>query len=89
MLTNYRGLIVEDLSNAFYPFDEKISSVIADFPFVNFSLINYCDVYDFTEFFFYTIVFPVIVLCTCKFFVIVIERIKRSTNSPSDASDNK
>ena len=45
------------ISNGFYPFDRPLSDIVD----ATFSLIDNIDVYDFSEFFFYTIIIPVII----------------------------
>ena len=46
----------------FYPFGHELNEVLTDFPYVDFSLFKYCDAYDASELFFYTILFPLFIL---------------------------
>ena len=52
--------------NYFYPFGCELNDVLSDFPYVNFSLLRYCDAYDFSELFFYTILLPIIIWILIK-----------------------
>ncbi len=49
-----------DMSDGFYPFDESLSDIIQGNSYTC-SLLENVDVYDFSEFFFYTIILPVII----------------------------
>ncbi len=75
----------------FYPFGDNLSDVITDFPYVNFSLFKYCDAYDFSEFFFYTIFFPLIIYgikkC-CPYLLPLWERIKSRYEQWNKSNEN-
>lgn len=51
----------KDISDGFYPFNKSISSIV-DGSNCHFSLIDNIDVYDFSEFFFYTIIIPLLIV---------------------------
>lgn len=62
-----------DLSDAFYPFDKPLS----DYANAKFSLLDNCDVYDFSEFFFYTVIIPFIIVGLYKLFLFFFSKMKR------------
>lgn len=56
-----------DLSYGFYPYNESIGGIL-DGQYYNFSLFDNIDVYDFSEFFFYTILVPAVLFGMVKCF---------------------
>lgn len=57
--------IEKDLSDGFYPFDKSIADILDGKTF-HFSLSGNIDVYDFSEFFFYTIIIPIFIWMLIK-----------------------
>lgn len=57
---NNHRRIEKDLSDGFYPFDKSIADILDGKTF-HFSLSENIDVYDFSEFFFYTIIIPIFI----------------------------
>lgn len=75
---NYRGRTINNPHyhyNDFYPFDRNLTNVFIDFPHVGFSLSNS---YDFSELFFYTVLFPIIIFVTVKIFPYISRYIKET-----------
>ena len=57
--------IEKDLSDGFYPFDKSIADILDGKTF-HFSLSGNIDVYNFSEFFFYTIIIPIFIWMLIK-----------------------
>lgn len=55
---NYDG---SDARDCFYPFSTSLGSVLKRDCYYHSSLLNHIDVYDFSELFFYTIIFPLVI----------------------------
>lgn len=68
----------EKTANYFYPFGCELKDVFVNFPYVDFSLLKYSDSYDFSELFFYTILFPIMIFGAFKSYPYVLLYWKRA-----------
>lgn len=65
-----------DLSDGFYPYNKSISDIL-DGESYNLSFFKNIDVYDFSEFFFYTILFPIIIFGIIKLYPYILPSLKK------------
>lgn len=76
-LTLYLSSTKENL-DGFYPWDAPISHLLGDeIKYVSFSLLDGYNVYDFSEFFFYTIVFPIVIFGVIRLYPMVLPSLKK------------
>ena len=70
----------KDNSDGFYPWNKSINYLMEDGPYYQFSLLDECNVYDFSEFFFYTILFPIIIYGIIRLYSILLPSLKKLKN---------
>lgn len=63
--------------NGFYPWNKPISDLFGDDSYYHFSLLDEYNVYDFSEFFFYTIVFPIVIIGIIRLFPMILPSLKK------------
>lgn len=63
--------------NGFYPWNKSISYLLGDGSYYHFSLLDEYNVYDFSEFFFYTIVFPIVIFGIVTLYPMVLPSLKK------------
>lgn len=63
--------------DGFYPWNKSISYLLGDGSYYHFSLLDEYNVYDFSEFFFYTIVFPIVIFGIIRLYPIVLPSLKK------------
>lgn len=92
--THYNGRAGEsyDISDGFYPFPIPLFEVISYSYYDSFSLIENIDVYDFSEFYFYTLLLPLSFLALQKTFQYIFKVFKgnrKSIETHSKSDENK
>lgn len=78
-----------DISDGFYPFYTPFTVVVENSYYDDFSLIENIDVYDFSEFFLYSFLLPLLFVGLKKSFSYISEALKRRTNSIAPSLNNK
>lgn len=63
--------------DGFYPWNKSISYLLGDGSYYHFSLLDEYNVYDFSEFFFYTIVFPIVIFGIIRLYPMVLPALKK------------
>lgn len=63
--------------DGFYPWNKSISYLLGDGSYYHFSLLDEYNVYDFSEFFFYTIVFPIVIFGIIRLYPMVLPSLKK------------
>jgi hypothetical protein len=67
----------QEKPNGFYPWDKSISYLLGDYEYYELSLLDQYNVYDFSEFFFYTILFPTVLFGLVKCFSFISPFLKK------------
>ena len=63
--------------DGFYPWNKSISYLLGGDSYYRFSLLDEYNVYDFSEFFFYTIVFPIVIFGIIRLYPMVLPSLKK------------
>lgn len=63
--------------DGFYPWNKSISYLLGDGSYYHFSLLDEYNVYDFSEFFFYTIVFPIVIFGIIRLYPKVLPSLRK------------
>lgn len=63
--------------DGFYPWNKSISYLLGDGSYYHFSLLDEYNVYDFSEFFFYTIVFPIVIFGIIRLYPMVLPSLRK------------
>ena len=63
--------------DGFYPWNKSISYLLGDGSYYHFSLLDEYNVYDFSELFFYTIVFPIVIFGIFRLYPMVLPSLKK------------
>lgn len=63
--------------DGFYPWNKSISYLLGGGSYYRFSLLDEYNVYDFSEFFFYTIVFPIVIFGIIRLYPMVLPSLKK------------